>query len=116
MWLKAVSSLFREKRNGGESYVIGLNYGNGIINNNDTLEIDWDRINNLVRGEDYRSLLTGSNYNWPGESTLEFSLQIMNENIVNDILNNSRPNFEARIIVHGDGWGREFRCNLTMSD
>ena len=114
--IRAFSPLFINRQNGGERYEIGLNYGNGIINNNDTLEIDWDRINNLVRGEEYRSILTGSNYNWPGESTLEFSLQIMNENIVNDILNNSRHNFEARIIVNGDGWGREFRCNLTMSD
>ena len=112
----AFSPLFINKRDNGEYYEIGLNYGNGIINNNDTLEIDWDRINNLVRGEEYRNILTGSNCNWPGESTLEFSLQIMDENIVNDILNNSWNNFEARIIVNGDGWGREFRCNLTMSD
>ena len=114
--VRAVSPLFSERHNDGEDYVINLNYGNGIINNNDALEIDWDRINSLVRGEEYRNILTGSNCNWPGESTLEFSLQIMNENIVNDILNNSWNNFEARIIVNGDGWGRRFTCNLTMGD
>lgn len=114
--IQTVSPLFSERKNDGERYVIGLNYGNGIINNNDTLEIDWDRINSLVRGEEYRNILTGSNCNWPGESTLEFSLTNTNEEIVNDILNNSWPNFEVRIIVNGDGWGRGFRCNLTMSD
>ena len=46
--IMAVSPLFREKRNDGETQTIGLNYGNGIINNNNTLEIDWNMINNTL--------------------------------------------------------------------
>ena len=46
--IRAVSPLFREKRNDGETQTIGLNYGNGIINNNNTLEIDWNMINNTL--------------------------------------------------------------------
>ena len=46
--VRAVSPLFSERRNGGERYTIGLNYGNGIINNNNTLEIDWNMINNTL--------------------------------------------------------------------
>ena len=114
--IRAFSPLFVNRRNSGERYEIGLNYGNGIINNNDTLEIDWDMIHSIVNGENYRDILTGSNCNWPGESTLEFSLQNVNVEIVNDILNNSWHNFEARIAVNGDNWGRRFTCNLTMGD
>lgn len=114
--IRAVSPLFANRQNGGERYEIGLNYGNGIINNNNTLEIDWDMIHSIVNGENYRDILTGSNCNWPGESTLEFSLQNVNVEIVNDILNNSWHNFEARIAVNGDNWGRRFICNLTVGD
>ena len=114
--VRAVSPLFSERHNDGADYVINLNYGNGIINNNDTLEIDWDMIHSIVNGENYRDILTGSNCNWPGESTLEFSLQNVNVEIVNDILNNSWHNFEARIAVNGDNWGRRFICNLTVGD
>ena len=114
--IRAFSPLFANRRNNGERYEIGLNYGNGIINNNDTLEIDWNMIHSIVNGENYRDILTGSNCNWPGESTLEFSLQNVNVEIVNDILNNSWHNFEARIAVNGDNWGRRFTCNLTVGD
>ena len=46
--IRAFSPLFINRRNNGERYEIGLNYGNGIINNNDTLEIDWNMINNTL--------------------------------------------------------------------
>ena len=46
--IRAFSPLFINRQNGGERYEIGLNYGNGIINNNDTLEIDWNMINNTL--------------------------------------------------------------------
>ena len=46
--VRAVSPLFANRRNNGERYEIGLNYGNGIINNNGTLEIDWNMINNTL--------------------------------------------------------------------
>ena len=46
--VRAFSPLFVNRRKDGERYEIGLNYGNGIINNNDTLEIDWNMINNTL--------------------------------------------------------------------
>lgn len=46
--IRAFSPLFINRQNGGERYEIGLNYGNGIINNNNTLEIDWNMINNTL--------------------------------------------------------------------
>lgn len=46
--IRAFSPLFINRRNNGERYEIGLNYGNGLINNNNTLEIDWNMINNTL--------------------------------------------------------------------
>lgn len=46
--VRAFSPLFINRRNGGERYEIGLNFGNGILDNNGTLEIDWNMINNTL--------------------------------------------------------------------